>query len=93
MKFLCATDYALCQLEVTEIGKVIKRNIEINKEKFQKNAGKTNPGNTISNINQRCVRQQGCLRKKIKEKTGLIQLNRTGRNVSFDVGAIKVMQQ
>jgi hypothetical protein len=40
MKFLCATDYALCQLEVTEIGKVIKRNIEIKEEKFSKECRK-----------------------------------------------------
>jgi len=36
MKFLCASDYVLCQMEVTEIGKVIKRNVEINEQNFSK---------------------------------------------------------
>jgi len=36
MKFLRGTDYALCQLEVTEIAKVIQWNVEINEQNFSK---------------------------------------------------------
>jgi hypothetical protein len=91
MEFLRVTDYALYQLEVTEIGKVIKRNVKLMKITFQKNAGKTNPGTAISNINQRVYGNRDVSEKKNKEETVLIQLTKTGRNCGVDVGAIKVM--